>query len=103
MMKQTKDLDLESFVDKLLEDKKLPNDLDQEVILEMKKDLMERVEDRINALIVSHLSPDKMEEFSGILDSRDENQIQAFLETNIQDLPEIIASELILFKQTYLA
>jgi len=103
MMKQTKDLDLESFIDKLLEDKKLPSDLDQEVILEMKKDLMERVEDRINALIVSHLSPDKMEEFSEILDSHDENKIQSFLENNIQDLPEIIASELILFKQTYLA
>lgn len=102
MVKKIKDMDLEVFVDKLLEDKKLPEGLSQDVLNEMKKDLLKMVESRINATILANLSEDQMNEFSDLLDSDDEIKIQKYLENAIPDLAQILASELIVFKQIYL-
>lgn len=102
MINKNKDLNLEDFVDKLLEEKNLPKDLDQDIITEMKMDLLKRADNRINAVIVANLPEDKLEEFSSLLDQDDSLKVQTFLEDNIPDLLELIASELLDFRQTYL-
>lgn len=103
MAKKIKGVDLGDFVDKLLEEKKLPSDLDKDVLFEMKNDLLKRVDNRINATILANLNEEQINVFSELLDGDDEKKIQAFLEDAIPDLAEVIASELITFRQTYLA
>jgi hypothetical protein len=97
-------LDLGLFVDRLIEEKNLPKDLEKEVMDQIKADLLSRVEDRINAVIIANLAPEKLEEFSKMLDEniRDE-EMQKFCADNIPDLPQLIATELIVMKNSYLS
>jgi hypothetical protein len=97
-------VDLKMFIDRLVEEKKLPLDLEKEVIDQIKSDLLSQVEDRINAVIINNLSPEKLEEFNTMLDGdvKDE-EMQKFCSENIPDLSQLIATELIVFRQTYLS
>lgn len=92
---------LESFVDRLIEEKNYEN-LDAEVLSQMKEDLFERVEDRINAAIVNNLPENKYDEFERLLDEADDQELQKFCQDNIPNLAEIIAEELLAFRKTYL-
>jgi hypothetical protein len=97
-------LDLEMFVDRLMEEKKFPEDLEKEVMDQIKADLLSRVEDRINAVIIANLAPEKLEEFSKMLDSNiADEEMQKFCSDNIPDLPQLIATELIVLKNSYLS
>jgi len=108
MAEETKDIngnvDLHMFVTRLVEEKKFPEDLGKEVIDQIKADLFSSVEDRVNAVIIHNLPEGKLEEFNKLLDSdiKDE-EMQKFCLENIPDLPELIASELVVFRQTYLS
>ena len=92
---------IEDFVDKLITDKGF-NEQDPDVIAQMKSDLMDRVENRINAMIVSALDPEKLPDFEKILDSDSEEEIQKFVKNNIPDIDEKVATELLTFKNIYL-
>jgi hypothetical protein len=97
-------LDLSVFVDRIIEEKKFPEDLEKEVIDQIKSDLLSKVEDRVNAVIISNLSPEKLEEFNKLLDGNiSDEDMQKFCSDNIPNLAQLIATELIVFKQTYLA
>ena len=98
-----KNLDLKNFVDRLMEEKKFPESLEQEVLEQIKGDLMTRVEERINAVIINNLSEEKLEEFNKKLDENiSDQEMQEFCSKNIPNLPQLIASELIVFRDTYL-
>lgn len=97
-------LDLKMFVDRLVEEKKFPEDLEKEVIDQIKSDLLGRVEDRVNALIISNLSEDKLGEFNDLLDKNiSDEEMQKFCAENIPNMAQLIATELIVFRQTYLS
>lgn len=96
-------LDLKMFVDRLVEEKQFPEDLEKEVVEEIKSDLLGKVEDRVNALIISNLPENKLEEFNKLLDNVSDEDMQKFCVSNIPNLSQLIASELIVFKQTYLS
>lgn len=97
-------LDLKMYVDRLVEEKKFPTDLEKEVIEQIKSDLMDQVENRINAVIISNLSEDKLEEFNKKIDDNlSGEEMQAFFSESIPDLSQLIATELIVFRQTYLS
>lgn len=103
-MNKNENLSLEMFVNKLVEEKKFPETLEKEVIDQIKSDLLSQVENRINALIINNLSPEKLEEFNTILDKNvSDEEMHKFCAENIPLLDEKIASELIVFKQTYLS
>jgi len=93
-------LDVNSFVDKLVFEKGL-SELDSEVLVQLKKDLVERVSNHVNATILEHMPEGKLEEFNKVLDS-DEATVQEFVKTNIEDLDNIIAATLLSFRRTYL-
>ena len=96
-------LDLQMFVDRLVEEKKFPETLDKEVLEQIKKDLLVRVEERIHAVIINNLSDEKLEEFSKKLDADiSDEEMQNFCATNIPNLAQILASELVVFRDTYL-
>ena len=102
-MKKTKKIidSLDQFVDHLIVDKGLV-DLDPEIREQVKSDLSERLDDRINALIVEKLPSEKLDGFNKILDSGSEREIQEFCRQNIFDLDQLIAVELMNFRQSYL-
>jgi len=93
--------ELDEFVNKLIEEKGLDN-LDVETLKQIKSDLMSRLEDRINAAILAALPPEKLENFEKILDQGGTEEIQSFCSKNILNLDQLIASELMSFRQTYL-
>ena len=95
------DVSLSGFVEKLLEEKGMTN-LDPEVFEQVKKDLVDRVEDRINALVLRELPPEKLEDFEKVLDGGNDTEIEKFIEGNIEDREQKIAAELLAFRQTYL-
>ena len=92
---------IEIFVGKLVEEKGF-SEIDSEVVVQIKKDLLDRVEDCINAAILEHMPKNKMKEFDALLDSANEKEIQAFCSDNIENLNEIIAEALMRFRETYL-
>ncbi len=94
---------IEDFVEKILEDKGF-NKQAPEVVAEMKKDLLKRVEERIHAVIISNLPEEKLKEFTEMLDKNvSDEKMQNFCTKNIPGLDQLIASELIVFRQTYLS
>lgn len=98
------DANLIAFVDSLVAEKKFPETLEPEVITEIKSDLLSRVEDRINGVIINNLSSEKIEEFTNLLDSEAETkEMQDFCLKNIPNLSQLIASELIVFRNSYLS
>lgn len=97
-------LDLAMFVDRLVEEKKFPESLEKEVIDQIKADLLSRVENRMKAVIISNLTPEKLEEFNKLSeDNISDEDMQNFCAENIPNLSQLIASELIIFKQKYLS
>jgi ATP phosphoribosyltransferase len=89
------------FIDRLIQEKALEN-IDAETMEQIRKDLADRIEDRINASILAKMPTEKLEEFDKILDSNDEEKIQSFCQANIPELNELIAGELMNFRNIYL-
>ncbi len=94
--------ELEQFVDRLLEEKAMV-DLDEEVLQQLKKDLFDRVEDRINAMLLAKLPADKLADFEKLLESGSDEEVQKFCSDAIPKLDEAIAAELLAFRTTYLS
>jgi hypothetical protein len=92
---------LDEFVDRLIKEKNIANVL-PEVLEQMKKDLRERVDDRINVGIVKYVPPDKLANFEKLLDNGTDAEVQAFLAGAIPDFSEVIAKEFLDFRTTYL-
>lgn len=92
---------LNGFVDDLIKNKNL-GALDFEVVQQIKADLLDRIEDRINATILANMPPEKLEYFEKLLDQSTAEEIQAFCQRNIVDLDQILAKELVAFRETYL-
>jgi hypothetical protein len=93
---------LEQFVDRLVEEKDFKG-LREPVIQQIKKDLLSRVENIINAMILQKMPAEKLNDFEKLLDSKaGEKKIQSFCQKNILDLDQEIASTLLRFRNTYL-
>lgn len=93
---------IEEFVDRLIVDRGF-NEQDPEIIEQMKLDLIDRIENRINAMIVSKLDPEKLSDFEKLLDNGSEEEIQNFVKSNISDIDQKVAAELLTFKNIYLS
>ncbi|MFC1641022.1 DUF5663 domain-containing protein [Patescibacteria group bacterium] len=92
---------LDPYVERLLDEKDLTN-VDAEVLDQLKVDLKDRVEDRINVAIVDALPSEKIEEFDKVMAKGNETKTQKYLQDNIPNLETVIANELIEFRRTYL-
>ena len=94
---------IEEFVAKLVEEAGMNKDLEEDVFDQLKKDLKDRLQNRINAVILSQVPEHKLEEFEKLLDSGDEKAMQAFCSQNIPNLAELIAAEFLSFRNRYIA
>ncbi len=92
---------LAQFINRLIEEKGL-NDLESEILEQVKKDLYARLERLINAAVIAHLPSEKIEYFEKLIERSDQGEIQSFAQRNIPNLNEIVASEMLQFRNTYL-
>ena len=92
---------IDNFVGQLVEDKGLGY-LEPEVLEQVKQDLAERVEERVNAVVLEKMPPDKLEFFEKLLERSNQDEIQSFCARNIPDIDKAIAAELVEFRKTYL-
>jgi hypothetical protein len=92
---------LQQFAQKLLEEQKLEVD-DAEVLAQIKADLVDRLEDRMNMIILKHMPEDQLAAFEELLDNGSAEVLQKFCQTTIPDLQNILAAELMAFRKTYL-
>ena len=93
---------LEKFVGELVAQKGF-SEKDPEILEQIKLDLLDRVEDSINAMIMSNLPPEKLDEFEKKLDTGSDEEIQSFVQKQIPDLKDRVAFELVSFKTMYLS
>lgn len=91
------------FIDKLVIEAEMDKDLDESTVVGLKKDLRERLENRIKAMILSEISVDKLDEFEKLIDSGDAKSTQEFCSKNITNFPELLAGEFLNFRNRYIA
>jgi len=94
-------LGLEEFVDRLVVERNF-GELDSAVLAQIKADLVDRLEDRINARILERMPADQLGEFEQMLDHADGPALQQFVASHIPDLQDLVATELLGFRTTYL-
>ncbi len=74
---------------------------DPDVLAEIRADLYDRIENRINARILELLPESKYPAFEALLDAEDQGRIQAYLLANIPDFQNEVARELFAFRDQY--
>lgn len=94
-------LSLESFIERLLEEKGLQN-MEPAVLDEMKADLMDRVSDRLNAEMIAALPQEKIAELDELMEGGNAAEVRSFLKTNVPDFDNVLARTLMAFRATYL-
>jgi hypothetical protein len=93
---------LEDFAENLLLEKNLTN-IDDETLAEMRKDLVDRLEQVTNRTVVDNLPQDKLSEFEKMIDEEsDPSQIQDFIAASIPNLPEKLTESYFNFRKLYL-
>ncbi len=93
---------IEAFVEKLLEEKGVKG-LEPEVMTQLKKDLVDRAENMINAEILSSMPESVLPEFEQVLDTQSEEQIKEFCTKHIPNIDEVTSKALLKLKDTYLS
>jgi len=95
--------ELGDFVDSIIKENKQFAAVDDADVLDMvKENLMESIDDHINAMILAEMPPGKLVKFETIVDSGDQEAISAFVSANIPNLDIKLTQLLIDFKKSYL-
>lgn len=89
------------FIDKLLEEKGI-NGVDEEVRLQLRKDLLRRLEDQVNRAIVDSLSPTQLTQFEHLVDANRIDDMQPFLYNSGINVQGIVARCMSEFQASYL-
>lgn len=89
------------FINRLIAEKGLDY-LEDDVLDEMRADIYASLQERINAVIVTKLPAEKLPEFEDKMENATDDELQQFVKEYIPNLDEVIAAELVLFKEIYL-
>lgn len=93
---------IEAFVDKLIEEKGFV-DLLPEVRDQLKKDILQRLDDFITARIIAALSDQDIVIFENMLkEGKPQEEIQQFTSTHIADFADFLTNVLLEFRGVYL-
>ena len=95
--------DIESFADRLLaENKHLAKIDDADVLNQIKENLVDSIDDHINAMVLAEMPPNKLEELERLVDADAHDKIAAFTNANIPNLDTKLTKLLVDFRKTYL-
>lgn len=93
--------DVALFVDRLIEEKEL-SALEPDILSDIKKELRERVQDKVNMTIVTNLPEGRLAEFNALAKKNDLPALQLFCQEAVPDLTGVVATALLEFRSTYL-
>lgn len=93
---------IEEFVDRLVHDKNFDTK-DPEVLAQIKADILVRIGNRIDAMIMSNIQPENMSEFKKVLETGDEETIIRYIREQIPDIDEKTAGVLLSFRTAYIS
>jgi hypothetical protein len=95
---------MEQFIQQLLRDQDVPEDLDPEVRVQLVSELTSRASDFLNARLIDAMSDETVEHFNTMLDddSTTPEQVQNFITTNVSNKDQVIARALAEFRMLYL-
>ncbi|MEA2701665.1 MAG: hypothetical protein QOE22_374 [Candidatus Parcubacteria bacterium] len=93
-------MEMEQFIDDLMEERGF-NEEPPEVQAQIKADLLESAERRVNAMILANIPPDDLPAFEKALDGSEE-EAQAFVRKRIPDIDQKVATELLNFRIAYI-
>lgn len=94
-------MELEAFVDQMIAEKGLDSE-GPDVTAEIRTDLLDRLEGRINRMILETLPSEQLEPFEAAIDSGSDAVIQGFLKKHIPDLDSRVAVVLVHFRTNYI-
>ncbi len=94
--------DLDTYAEDLLQAKGVSK-LGQADYDDMKADLIDQVDEEIDAMILDRLPDSAKDAFSHLLEGGDEEKLETFLATFIPDLEYHIDKVLLDFRESYLA
>jgi hypothetical protein len=89
---------LNVFVTRLLEEKQM-QDIDPEISEQLKADLTDRVEDRINMTILKNLPEEALPKFEQLLEKENIEETQAFCLQYIPNIQDLLSAELLAFRK----
>lgn len=89
------------FIDKLIEQKGLQK-LDEEVRVQLRNDLLQRLEDNFNRKLLEALGPDQLGRFESLVDTKQFDKLQSFLYNEHINVQGIMAKVMVDFQAMYL-
>lgn len=92
---------IDQFVDELVTAKGF-DEKDPGVLSEIKKAVMSRLESRINAMVLSNLPEESLEDFNKVMSEGNEEKMISFVKGYVPDLDEKVAAEMLAFRSAYL-
>ncbi len=94
---------VEAFVDQIIRDRNFQSE-DEEFKKQVKADLMDRAQRRLNAALIENMPPAQMGDFEALLArSAPDAEVMAFCKQHIPDLEAVMATALLDLRTTYLA
>ena len=92
---------LRGFADYLVKQKNFQG-LDQATYDMLVEDVYDRLEERVNAVILVNIPPEKVEELDKVLHSGTKDQLENFCRENVPNSQDLITEALVEFEKTYL-
>src|SRR3954465_2866343 len=92
--------EIQTFLEKLLEDKKIK--VSDELKEMMISDLYDRLEVRFYQIIIEHLSPNELDNLSEVAEGG-QDEVRSFLRKNIKDIDKLFAEAMDEFREAFLA
>jgi hypothetical protein len=95
---------MDQFIDKLLQEQGVPDDLDPQVRQELAAELTSRAVDFMNRRLVDAMDENALNDFQALLDTdpTDPAVVQDFITAHVADRDKVIAKALIEFRSIYL-
>jgi hypothetical protein len=94
--------DLDQYVGWVLSQKPELEQVDPEVLKQLRQDLVVRLEDQINAAILAAMPPEQVPFLQQLLERSGQAEVEKFCRRYIPDLSELVAGVLVRFKVSYL-
>ncbi len=92
---------LREFATNLVKQKNFQG-LDGETFNNLVDDVYDRLEERVNAVIMANLPPEKLEDLDKLMESGSKEELSDFCEKNVPNLQNVITEALVEFQKTYM-
>lgn len=91
----------QKFVDTLIERKNIQG-VDEDVLLQLKSDLLKSLERQVNRALIESLNQDQLAKFEHLIDTHQNAKLQEFLIHQGVDVQAVVARVMMAFQNAYI-